>query len=74
MGRVLPREKLCVESVPCNRLTRETGSVSSFDLRETSALLWLAYPVLSEVPAMLAATASLEDFRRLGVLRDRSMA
>src|ERR1035441_1588162 len=66
MGRVLPREKLCVESVPWSRLTRETGSsvVPAWVALSTANVCGgTNVAVVCAAPETVAAMVKPEDFR-----------
>jgi hypothetical protein len=68
MGSVFPREKLRVESVPCKRLTRATGSAGdavSVESRVGACFDWTNSARVSCPPANVAATARPEDFRNV---------
>jgi hypothetical protein len=67
MGSVLPREKLCVEFVPCRMLTREIGSLCVDETAEDDVIDWLrgcGSAVASPNSTTEAAAARPADFRK----------
>ncbi len=64
IGRVFPREKPKVESVPCSKLTSDTGS----DAGAAAPLCWALWPVAEDAAlagSETASAASPEAFRNL---------